>query len=251
MHTLKAEIPDDIETSPLNSLFETEERRFDREWRRTRREQSERIAALGSAAAILAALENSAFVEQWENELVAVIAPFLQSVYMIGADDVAQQLTEQLALSIDTSVFTDRAATWAREQSARLVKRRSRMFKQTITETDIRTIQNEIALWIESGEDYPALVRQLNTFITDPGRADLIASTESTRTYAQAATDNFLDAGLIDKKPPADKLPPAHPRCRCWTVFDTDEGDLVWQTAMDERVCPICGPRNGVAISEI
>lgn len=249
--THKAEIPDDIETSPLASLFETEERRFERDWRRVRREQAERLAALGSAPAILASLQSEPFITQWENELVSAIAPFLNSVYLVGANDIADELTEQLALSIDTGQLNARAAEWASEQSARLVKRRSRMFKQTITETDIETIRQEIKLWVEAGEDYPQLVRRLNAFILDPGRASLIASTESTRSYAQAAVDGFIDAGLIDKRPKNEQLPPAHPRCRCWVVYSTSKKAVVWKTAMDERVCPICGPRNNEDVSEI
>lgn len=39
--------------------------------------------------------------------------------------------------------------------------------------------------------------------------------------------------------------PPRHPRCRCWLRIQRRPAggwQVLWITALDERVCPLCGP---------
>ena len=53
-------------------------------------------------------------------------------------------------------------------------------------------------------------------------------------------------SGLNIREP--SQVPPAHPRCRCG-INPKRKGRghwvYVWLTAMDDRVCPICGPMEG------
>jgi SPP1 gp7 family putative phage head morphogenesis protein len=72
-----------------------------------------------------------------------------------------------------------------------------------------------IQQWIKSGEPLNHLTAKLDP-IFGASRAQRIAVTEVTRTYAAGNISAWKTTGLVSQK--------------------------VWQTANDERVCPICGP---------
>ena len=83
---------------------------------------------------------------------------------------------------------------------------------QNVTNTTRRTVREAVAAWIETAEPLPELEKAL-TYPHGPfskQRAELIASTEVTRAYAEANNKVFQSVGI----PPAIFLPPAHPRCR-------------------------------------
>ena len=73
-------------------------------------------------------------------------------------------------------------------------------------------------------------------------RAELIASTEVTRAYAEGNVAGWRASGMADREP--EQKPPYHPGCRCWLVLQMNADgswDYVWRTATDEIVCPECG----------
>lgn len=76
--------------------------------------------------------------------------------------------------------------------------------------------------WIKSGEPLPNLVSRLESVFGIP-RGKKIAVTEVTRAYAGGNIAAWKSTGLVTQK--------------------------VWQTANDERVCPICGPLHGTVVS--
>ena len=81
---------------------------------------------------------------------------------------------------------------------------------------------NAITDWITSGDPLDNLISRLaRTF--GPQRAELIASTEVTRMFADGNQLAWKSTGVVSGKK--------------------------WQTAVDERVCPICGPLHGKIVS--
>jgi hypothetical protein len=82
----------------------------------------------------------------------------------------------------------------------------------------------------------PDLVARINKIVRDPARAEAIAVTEATATFADANTGAWATAGYET----AVVKPPAHPRCRCWPqpykLADATKV-IVWYTARDELVC--------------
>ena len=78
--------------------------------------------------------------------------------------------------------------------------------------------QQAVGRWVTNGESLEALVRDL-TPIYGRQRAELIASTEVTRSFSEANKIAYQQSGVVKQE--------------------------VWRTAADERVCPICGPLNG------
>lgn len=94
-----------------------------------------------------------------------------------------------------------------------------------ITENTRERLQRQIDEWIAAGNAFPDLVERIKPLIPDleavattaiqPAyRARLIAMTESTRAYANGNNRVWEAAGVWGRE---------------------------WRTAVDERVCPICG----------
>ncbi len=79
-----------------------------------------------------------------------------------------------------------------------------------------------IRRWLLSGEGLASLEPQL-ALIFGSQRAGMIAATEVTRIFAQGNLMLWRSTGVIGAKK--------------------------WQTARDERVCPICGPLHGMIVS--
>lgn len=90
-----------------------------------------------------------------------------------------------------------------------------------ITQTIQDRATKVIRQWIESGEPLRDLTQRLDP-VFGTARAKRIAVTEVTRTYAAGNTAAWKSTGLVTAK--------------------------VWQTAVDERVCPICGPLHGKTV---
>jgi SPP1 gp7 family putative phage head morphogenesis protein len=67
---------------------------------------------------------------------------------------------------------------------------------------------------ITAGEPLSRLTERVNAIFNDPRRAAAIAATESTRAYAEGTTQVWQAAGVPERE---------------------------WRTAVDERVCPVCG----------
>lgn len=76
-----------------------------------------------------------------------------------------------------------------------------------------------VSAWILNGGTLPDLIATLEP-IFGPVRAELIASTEVTRAYAEASIIAWRNSGVVER--------------------------MVWQTANDEIVCPVCAPLGGL-----
>ena len=82
----------------------------------------------------------------------------------------------------------------------------------------MKQVQEAMASWIQSGDPLSALENTLGP-IFGTVRAQMIAATEITRIFAEANSKAWSSTGFVNK--------------------------VQWQTARDERVCPICGPKAG------
>lgn len=149
-----------------------------------------------------------------QRRLEGAILPVLVEVYeaQVGA------LAESVGYSFDMDVINTAAQGWARSYTFELVR--------GITDTTKRNLQTIVSNFYERGVtmgDTRAEIAKL----FGPVRADMIAQTEVTRASTQgelAGARALNAAGVV-------------------TVS-------IHQTNADDRVCPICGPRDGVVIED-
>lgn len=83
------------------------------------------------------------------------------------------------------------------------------------TERGLRTIFGE---WIQNNLSYEQLVQQLNRTVFGQTRAEMLATTEITRAYAEGNRAAWRSSRVIRK--------------------------MRWQAVGDERMCALCGPLN-------
>jgi len=94
-----------------------------------------------------------------------------------------------------------------------------------LDQTTRDTLRGAIQRWAQNGLPLADLIDELVTLgIWSRERAELIASTEITRAYAQGQIRAWQQTGVVRS--------------------------MRWNTANDERVCPICGPLGGLEWSE-
>lgn len=108
--------------------------------------------------------------------------------------------------------------TLANQAAAEWVERYTVQLYDGISQTTNRRLTTAIADWIENGDTLTDLRRELEP-IFGRQRAELIASTEVTRAYAEANELAYRESGIASGRE--------------------------WRTAEDERVCPVCGPLEG------
>jgi hypothetical protein len=154
--------------------------------------------------------------EMWEEHglnLRQGLTPFIESVF----NDQAEALLGELSFTgVDWALINEAAADFARRYSYEL--------EVGITDTSRRTLQAAISDYFEQNITKRDLEgRLVNTF--GPVRADVIAITETTRASVEGerAVVGELDKQGIEMRP-------------------------IWATNRDERVCPICAPRDGLEI---
>ena len=133
---------------------------------------------------------------------------------LINASDlgvsVALDTLGQIGMAFDWTLVHTAARDWADRYVGELIA--------GIESTTRRMVQQSVARWVQNGEGLPALIDSLApAFGTQ--RASLIASTEVTRAFAEATRIAYDETGVVS--------------------------GYRWDTARDERVCPICGPLHG------
>ena len=153
----------------------------------------------------------------WERELIilwdelsdttiGILVQASQGAYAL-MPDVVQHLTDELDVRMSlVSYAREYRDTWL----------------SYINETTRAHVADAITAWHESGEPIDNLIKILSNpdlGLFDKKRAKLIATTEVTRLYAYGNYAMWKEKGYI----------------KSWR----------WNTANDERVCEICGPREG------
>jgi phage portal protein BeeE len=197
--------------------------------------------------------------QSMQDDLLKVIEPELVQLAKSAVDRVQASVGSGAGVDINWNLANENAAQWARTNAAEKVRK--------ITDTTKEAIQQEVADWVDASEGMDDLVKRIEG-MTDPEgnpifnrvRAERIATTESTDTFAAANDKAWQAAGYA----PAAFKPTAHPKCRCYTQPKTlKDGSKVqvWFTLRDEMVCkkPIttpwgvvegCSGLHGVSISE-
>ncbi len=183
----------------------------------------------------------------WSEEQAALweaFAPLVAGVLMAGADAGAEVLPSGISVLVDWDVVNESAISYLRQYRLGVM--------QDIGETTRRQAVAAITDWIESGAALPELDAAL-TPVFGATRAKMIATTEVTRAYADGNQMAWESAGVVGGKkwqtlrdertcPICGPLhnvtvalsgmfeiggegsgnfiagPPAHPRCRCYTL---------------------------------
>lgn len=148
-----------------------------------------------------------------------------------AAENGATNGVDQLGVDVDMTLVNTDVTAWARTYTYDLVK--------GITDTSAAFLEEAIDTWIASGQPLPALIDAL-TSAFGPVRAEMIAETEVTRAFAAGNQLVWQASGVVDgmrwmtvndelvceicgpldgTELPLDSsdIPPAHPRCRCYT----------------------------------
>lgn len=167
-------------------------------------DQSERIA------------QQAQFTEQvpdntfWQAEHTALAAVLTGLLIKSASDGIAQSvgLLGTVGLGVDEAVNVA-AERWANKHSLKLAKGLNRTSRQMA--------RNRIAAWLRQGGTVRQLSDSLSEIIGPRWRAEMIAQTEITRAYGEAARLVGKEVGLR----------------------------RVWIVTRDEKLCPVCRPLDG------
>lgn len=134
----------------------------------------------------------------------------LRQALIEGADlgvKTADKQFKGIGFGFDYTLVNQDARKWADTYSYELVR--------GIDETTQAHLRQSIRQWIDNGLPLRSLKRELVP-IFGRDRAELIASTEVTRAYAEGNRIAYAASGVVE--------------------------EIIWRTSTDERVCPVCGP---------
>ena len=116
-----------------------------------------------------------------------------------------------------------------------------------ITQTTVDRIGNIIGQGLDAGSSVDSMSRSINTYLNDPARSDLIATTEANRAQTTAQSDTLQSVGFSqfdwisydgacddcleqeDNNPHdfGDDEPPGHPACRCSITGSVEQADQI------------------------
>ncbi len=155
--------------------------------------------------------------EFWTNEkklLWKTMAPFFIALIHSGGEAGVGLLPESIRILMDWDFFNQEAINYLSEYRLSWVEGISKTTR----------VQSQIAIqeWIITGEPKSVLDARLAQ-ILGPARATRIATTEVTRIYAKGNQLAWRATGFVTEQK--------------------------WQTAQDEKVCPICGPLHDRTVS--
>ena len=125
---------------------------------------------------------------------------------MLGTDTAIRGLAG-IGIGFNYELVNENAQIWANTASSEFIT--------DINATTVRQTQIAISQWISNGEPLRQLVRELEP-IFGSARAELIASTEVTRSFAEGNRIAYRESQVVQT--------------------------IKWKTAYDELVCPTCGP---------
>jgi SPP1 gp7 family putative phage head morphogenesis protein len=138
-----------------------------------------------------------------------VLRRALQDSADLGVSVAVDQF-ENIGFGFDWTLANQAAAEWVEQYTFELVN--------GITDTTRSRLRTAVPEWVNNGDPLQSLIDDLApTFVRR--RAELIASTEVTRAYAEGNRQAYRASGVVDM--------------------------VEWRTSEDERVCPICGPLAG------
>lgn len=146
------------------------------------------------------------------NEHMAWVEDKLEEVYL----EAAQQYMTDIAYATDELLLSQSAQAWAADRARNEVI-------NTMNTTTHQKVNDALSKFREGGMTNARLIERLSNVVS-VARAEMIAITEVTRAAAEGqefVARNLRQQGI--------------------------QMTTIWQTLADERVCPICSPRNGQA----
>ena len=188
-------------------------------------------------------------IEFWNEErAIALAAVQTQMADLASAAvDRVRDTVGQSVITVDWNLANEMARQEAMDHAGEMIL--------GIEDTTRAAVQREVSAWTSSAETMDDLTKRIASLKDEAGqpvfsgtRAETIAVTEATNTYANANIATWERAGYAR----ALFKPGAHVRCRCyvqpWKMPDGTKV-IVWYTARDERVCvrPIETPMGTVA----
>ena len=147
--------------------------------------------------------------------LAAVLIPFLTRL----AVEEAMTVSVEMGLVFDPAIINGEAVRWAREYGYDLIS--------GLTETTRKVVSEGMQTYLQNPEMGKDALREMLAPAFGETRAQMIATTETTRAYSEATNEYqrlMRQAGVQTRR--------------------------VWQTREDERVCEICGPLHNLPESE-
>lgn len=151
-----------------------------------------------------------------EKRMLQFANPALVSIYLASAE----QLMGQISIGVDWGFVNQNAINWVQRYGFDLVR--------GINDTTRGVLQTALEAYYRDGLDLAGL-EDLLTPTFGPIRSEMIAVTETTRAGVEGERGLV---GMIERDNQNIKMLP------------------IWQTANDDRVCPICGPRHGQYITD-
>lgn len=177
--------------------------------------------------------------QTWKEQAEAMrtqLEPALQELAAFAVERVKATLGGA-SVGVNWDLANEQAVNWARQHAGELVGQ--------VADTTKKLVGEQTAQWAQSSEGLDGLIKRISVMTDERGmpvfnkaRAETIAITEATNTYAGANSTAWAMAGYA----PAAIRPALHVRCRCYLQpFKTADGSkvLVWYTARDERVCTV------------
>lgn len=251
-HLTNAKTADDVraafEVAADPSPFSLKVIRPFRPWSRLEAEMQRQVqAALDAEARRLVAelrktgpgaLEAAETWAEHERRLLAAIQGPMGRLAAFGVERVRRTLTAGEAINVNWGLANQRAVDWALSHAAERARLLSDTTRKMIAnaQTKVEDIYGAVSEWAAQPEALPDLVRRIEQIVPNPVRAEMIAVTESTSTFADANSAAWAEVGYA----PAVYKPAYHIRCRCYVQpykLPNGEKVIVNYTAVDELVC--------------
>lgn len=162
-------------------------------------------------------VHDPSFWQPYLSQLRREFADLTMDILIAGGNAGAGALPAA-SLVFDWDVFNENALSWldmylGGAPIPGLTQEGAYAWAWSLNESTRQGVVREIDRWVRSGAELPELERRLESFFSQP-RAHRVAVTEVTRIYASGNVMAWQSSGVVSGKR--------------------------WQTAVDERVCPIC-----------
>jgi len=147
-----------------------------------------------------------------EEEMYDMLRQAIQDSADLGVSVAVNQF-ESIGYGFDWTLSNQHVADWVGSYTSNLY--------EEINQTTRKKVRTAVQEWVNNGQPLERLNEELAP-IFGRQRAELIASTEVTRAYAEGNRIAYQDSGVVTR----------------W----------MWRTANDEKTCPICSPLDGATI---
>lgn len=214
------------------------ERRLGRVIGRNQRAELDKLLSLLGNPPLISNVPPSYWENGWK-DMAAAVEPVLMDIYL----GQARAFMDAVPIGVSWDLVNEGAAEYARKYGFDLVKEIVKNTERGVIEL-LRALQEEIPNFYTEGMNLGQLTERLARWFS-PVRAEMIAITETTRAASEAerrmveliaqetgeglipvwqTSNDELVCPICGPKhgnPITDgQYPPAHPRCRCWTVHE-------------------------------